>query len=148
MYLPSMGGGDEGQGGGLEFAEEEPAATPSTGPEGLVYPGPQVMRSESPLPDGGLQTLLQPELEDLPLLEESVDLPNFISMPEVRDVAQPVEPEAAEPSQEVAVEPARPALERFTDSGTASGPAGSRQSCVTAVCGATPCGHRDPASAP
>ena len=111
MYLPSMGGGDEGQGGGLEFAEEEPAATPSTGPEGLVYPGPQVMRSESPLPDGGLQTLLQPELEDLPLLEESVDLPNFISMPEVRDVAQPVEPEAAEPSQEVAVEPARPALE-------------------------------------
>ena len=104
MYLPSMGGGDEGQGGGLEFAEEEPAATPSTGPEGLVYPGPQVMRSESPLPDGGLQTLLQPELEDLPLLEESVDLPNFISMPEVPDVAP-------EPAEEVAVEPARPALE-------------------------------------
>ena len=101
MYLPSLGGGDKGQGGGLEFAEEEPAATPSSGPEGLVYPGPQVMRSESPLPDGGLQTLLQPELEDPPVLEESVDLPNFISMPEVPDVAPP----------EVAAEPARPALE-------------------------------------
>ena len=114
MFLPSMGGGGKGKGGGSESsgngAPSAPSA-PSAGADGLVFPGPQVIRSDSPLPNGGLQTLLQPGLEDLPVLEEPVDLPNFISMPEVPDVVQPAEPSPAESPPEVAAEPARPALE-------------------------------------
>ena len=58
MYLPSIGGGGQGVGGGLESSGNEPTAAPSSGTEGLIYPGPQLIRSDSPQPTNRFQTLL------------------------------------------------------------------------------------------
>ena len=111
MYLPSIGGGGQGEGGGSESSGNEPPAAPSSGAEGLVYPGPQVIRSDSPLPNNRYQTLLQPDLEDLPILEGRLDLPNFLSMPEVPDTVKPEEEQPADPSEGVATEPVQAELE-------------------------------------
>ena len=86
MYLPSIGGGGQSGTGGAELPGDDAPEEPSPGSEGLVYPGPQLIRSDSSDPTSTVQTLLQPELEDPPVLEEVVDLPNFISTPELGTV--------------------------------------------------------------
>ena len=58
MYLPTIGGGGQGGGGDSEPAAEGPAP-PSPGTRGLVYPGPQLIRSDSPDPTSTVQTLLR-----------------------------------------------------------------------------------------
>ena len=111
MYLPSMGGGGQGEGGGSESSANQPTPAPSSGTEGLVFPGPQVIHSDSPLPNNRFQTLLQPELEDLPILEGRLDLPNFLSMPEALYIAKPEQEQPADPSEGVAAEPVQAQLE-------------------------------------
>ena len=105
MYLPSMGGGGQGEGGGSESSGDQPTPAPSSGTEGLVYPGPQTIRSDSPLPNNRFQTLLQPDLKDLPIMERHLDLPNFLSMPEALYVAKPEEEQPADPFEGVEPEP-------------------------------------------
>ena len=56
------------------------------------------MRSDSPQPTSRFQTLLQPELEDLPILKGRLALPNLLSTPEVPDTVKPEEPEPVDPS--------------------------------------------------
>ena len=92
MYLPSIGGGGQGGQGGLESAAEGPAA-PSSGTKGLVFPGPQLVRADSPEPTNSVQTLLQPELEDLP---------NFVSMPDTGLVQRSEPPEPLVPPPDTA----------------------------------------------
>ncbi len=93
MYLPSIGGGGQGVGGGLESSGNEPTAAPSSGTEGLIYPGPQLIRSDSPQPTNRFQTLLQLELEDLPILNPRLDFLNLLPMPEVSLVPQSEPPD-------------------------------------------------------
>ena len=100
----------QGEGGGSESSGNQPTAAPSSGTEGLVYPGPQLTRSDSPQPTSRFQTLLQPDLEDLPILEGRLDLPNFLSMPEVPDTVKPEEEQPADPSEGVATEPVQAQL--------------------------------------
>ena len=111
MYLPSIGGGRQGQGGGSESSGNQPTAAPSSGTEGLVYPGPQLMRSDSPQPTSRFQTLLQPELEDLPILKGRLALPNLLSTPEVPDTVKPEEEQPVDPSEGVVTEPVQAQLE-------------------------------------
>ena len=110
MYLPSMGGGGQGEGGGSESSGNQATAAPSSGTEGLVYPGPQVIRSDSPLANNRFQTLLQPDLADLPILEGRLDLPNFLSMPEALYIAKPEEEPPADPSEGVRTTAATPTV--------------------------------------
>ncbi len=125
MYLPSIGGGGQGVGGGLESSGNEPTAAPSSGTEGLIYPGPQVIRSDTPQPTNRFQTLLQLELEDLPILNPTFLL-NLLPMPEVvlvqqseppdlavglPDTVKPEEQQPVDPSDGVATHPIQPTLE-------------------------------------
>lgn len=57
--------------------EETPAPAPSGSP-GLSYPGPQRIVSDPPQPTNPIQTLLQPDLEDLPILRPPLSLPNMV----------------------------------------------------------------------
>ncbi len=126
MYLPSIGGGGQGVGGGLESSGNEPTAAPSSGTEGLIYPGPQLIRSDSPQPTNRFQTLLQWELEDLPILNPRLDFLNLLPMPEVvlvqqfeppdlavglPDTVKPEEQQPVDPSDGVATELIQPTLE-------------------------------------
>ena len=125
MYLPSIGGGGQGVGGGLESSGNEPTAAPSSGTEGLIYPGPQVIRSDTPQETNRFQTLLQLELQDLPILNPTFLL-NQLPMPEVvlvqqfeppdlavglPDTVKPEEQQPVDPSDGVATEPIQPNLE-------------------------------------
>ncbi len=125
MYLPSIGGGGQGVGGGLESSGNEPTAAPSSGTEGLIYPGPQVIRSDTPQPTNRFQTLLQLELEDLPILNPTfllsqLPMPEVVLVPqseppdlavEPPDTVKPEEQQPLDPSDGVATEPIQLELE-------------------------------------
>ncbi len=93
MYLP-IGGGGQGMGGELESSGNEPTAAPSSATEGLIYPGPQLVRSDSPQPTSHIQTLLQRELADLPIVNPPFLL-NLLPMPEFSLVQQSEPPDLA-----------------------------------------------------
>ena len=127
IYLPSIGGGGQGVEGGLESSGNEPTVAPSSGTEGLIYPGPQLVRSDSPQPTNRFQTLLHLELEDLPILNPRLDFLNLLPMPEVvlvqrssepphlavglPDTVKPEEQQPVNPSHGVATEPIQLELE-------------------------------------
>ncbi len=88
VYLPSVGGGHRGGGKGGGSGSDSPRQGPPrptapAGGKGLVYPGPQLIHSDSPNPTNRIQTLLQPELKDPPILSPPLNLPNFISSPNI-----------------------------------------------------------------
>ncbi len=112
MWLPTLGGGEEGGGDGSESSDSKPSAAPTSGTEGLVFPGPQWIHTDSPLPTNSLQTLLQPDLKDLPILDTPLDLPNLLSMPEVGVITPPEPVElAVEPLEEPAEPEAPPPVD-------------------------------------
>src|SRR6266567_4628945 len=81
IYLPVLGGGAEGNGhpGGLSgtpLKRSAPAA--ARGTQGFSHPGSQPILSDQPKPDSRKQTLLQPGLKDLPILNRFVPLPNIV----------------------------------------------------------------------
>lgn len=88
-------------------------APPVAGREGLAYPGPQEMVSDPPLPSNSVQTVLQPDLEPLPLLDPSLALPNAVLMaaagplpPEEEaetETGEPAEPESTAPEERTPV---------------------------------------------
>ena len=126
MWLPSVESGGQGGGGRLQSSRNAPSAAPPPGTKGLIYPGPQRIRSDPPQPSNHFQTLLQPDLEALPLLRPPLDLLNLVSMTEVDPVLQPELPDQAvgqpdtvkpeeqqpvKPSDRVATEPVQSGLE-------------------------------------
>jgi TonB-like protein len=81
LILPPLGGGEEGS--GLEGGGQGSASSPSSGMRaqsrrGFAYPGLQPMVSNPPKATLGVQTIMQPSLENLPQLKRLVELPNII----------------------------------------------------------------------
>jgi len=93
LYLPVLGGGSEG--GGLAGGGSSSTAKPSSGlrsrsRRGFAYPGPQPVVSSPPRATLGIQTILQPALENPPLLKREIPLPNIVkpSAPSVTAATQ------------------------------------------------------------
>src|SRR5256885_1324606 len=81
IYLPVLGGGEEGNGhpGGLSgIPLERSAPAAARGTQGFSHPGSQPILSDQPKPDSRKQTLFQPGLKDLPILDRFVPLPNIV----------------------------------------------------------------------
>ena len=98
MWLPPVGAprrraAEVAESAPVESAEALPPPT-----RGLAYPGPQEIVSDPPDPTNPIQTLLQPELEDLPVLRPPLAIPNIVV------TAPPVAPPQPEtPAAEVRV---------------------------------------------
>src|SRR5712692_6119222 len=82
IYLPSLGGGSEGNGhpGGAPGVSRKASAAPATNNKGLSYPGPQPIVSDPPNPTNHIQTVLRPELVNPPILQKFAPLPNIVQM--------------------------------------------------------------------
>ena len=82
--LPTLGGGSEGggqTGGGKGSAGELSSGFRAQSRRGFAYPGPQPLVSNPPGAVLGIQTILQPSIENLPRLRRYVPLPNIIQPP-------------------------------------------------------------------
>ncbi len=84
LILPTLGGGSEGN--GLHGGATGEGSKPSIGiraqsRRGFAYPGPQPIVSNPPNATPGIQTILQPSLENLPRLRRYVPLPNIVQPP-------------------------------------------------------------------
>ncbi len=83
VYLPVLGGGNEGNGrpgGGAGAPREGSSPAPARSSKGFSYPGLQPILSNPPNPINPLQTLLQPGLKNPPILQQFVALPNIVHM--------------------------------------------------------------------
>jgi hypothetical protein len=81
LVLPTLGGGSEGSGqtgGGKGSAGELSSGLRAQSRRGFAYPGPQPMVSSPARATLGIQTILQPSLENLPSLRRYVPLPNIV----------------------------------------------------------------------
>lgn len=112
VFLPAIGGGGQGGGGSNRKPSPKKAPALDSAKKGMSYPGPQQIRSDSASPTNRFQTLLQPGREDLPILDEPVDLPNLVSIKHPGPTLQPrlPDPEAADfvkPFVKPAPEPSR-----------------------------------------
>ncbi len=96
MYLPVLGGGNEGQGlpgGFLKPGRKAPAAVSAPAVKGLSYPGPQPIHSNPPDPTNRIQTLLQPAIEKPLTLKPPLLLPNLVQIADAGPVPR-LEPPA------------------------------------------------------
>ena len=69
--------------------------------KGLSYPGPQTIISDPPNPTNSIQTVLQPDIENPPVLIPPIPLPNIVQVAEVALVAPKIPEPAPEPPKEV-----------------------------------------------
>jgi hypothetical protein len=121
FYLPDVGEADKGA--TPEEKKDAPRKAPSVAAnrseKGLVYPGPQPIRSDFPSPTNRIQTILRPTLKNLPVLPPPLALPNMVQMASVAPpqpppppppLRPPDPPKPAEPPKPVAkpVEPPKP----------------------------------------
>jgi hypothetical protein len=84
LILPTLGGGSEGSGrtgGGKGSAEKASSGLRARGQRGFAYPGPQPLVSNPPGATLGIQTILQPSLENLPRTRRYLPLPNIVQPP-------------------------------------------------------------------
>jgi hypothetical protein len=84
LILPTLGGGSEGSGrtgGGKGSAEKASSGLRARGQRGFAYPGPQPLVSNPPGATLGIQTILQPSLENLPRTQRYLPLPNIVQPP-------------------------------------------------------------------
>ena len=120
MYLPILGSNSMGMifpGKKVETPRKRATRASIPHTKGLSYPGPQPILSEPEKPTNEIQTLLQPGLENPPILAPPLSLPNFIQMAEAAPLPplpKPVEPavsqpEAAKPAEPPPVKPPEPA---------------------------------------
>src|SRR5713226_4073904 len=94
LYLPTLGGGSEGAGkagGGSGSESDLSQGVRARGRRGFAYPGPQPVVSDPPRATLGIQTILQPALNNPPLLRRFIPLPNIERPAEVA-VAEPPKP--------------------------------------------------------
>jgi hypothetical protein len=81
LVLPTLGGGTEGsgqEGGGQGTAGKVSSGLRARSQRGFAYPGSQPMVSNPPKATPGIQTILQPSLENLPRLRRLLELPNIV----------------------------------------------------------------------
>lgn len=98
VYLPELGGGNEGQGdkgGAAGSTAEASAGLRARGHKGFAYPGPQPLVSAPPMAKLGIQTILQPMLKNPPTLHQTYALPNLAIAP------APAPPEPPKPVMKV-----------------------------------------------
>ena len=84
LILPSLGGGSEGSGqtGGAEGSTGKlSVGLRARSQQGFAYPGPQPLVSNPPQAAPGIETILQPSMENLPTLRRYVPLPNIVQPP-------------------------------------------------------------------
>ena len=97
LILPTLGGGTEGEGknGGSE-GKAGPLSNElrAQSRRGFAYPGPQPIISNPPNATPGIQTILQPAIENPPRLKHYVPLPNIVhpppAMPELARQETPI----------------------------------------------------------
>jgi hypothetical protein len=92
LYLPVLGGGSEGtgkEGGGSGSEQKLSSGVRARSRRGFAYPGPQPMVSDPPQATLGIQTILQPELKNPPLLRQYLELPNIARPAEAAVVETP-----------------------------------------------------------
>ncbi|MBP1598012.1 MAG: hypothetical protein H6Q05_3389 [Acidobacteria bacterium] len=83
MFLPILGSGNQGGGPADEKPQgrlDEPSVSSAPGRKGLSYPGPQTILSDPPQPTNTIQTLLQPKLDNPPILPPPLPLPNLVQI--------------------------------------------------------------------
>ena len=84
VYLPVLGGGEEGNGhagGAPGVAHKTPSSpAPSRSSKGVTFPGPQPILSNPPNPTNQNQTVLHPSPEKPTVLKQFVPLPNIVKM--------------------------------------------------------------------
>jgi TonB-like protein len=105
VYLPLLGGGSEGKGrkgSGSGASRKGLSTAPAHSTKGFSYSGPQRILSDFPKPTNRIQTLLQPALENPPVLKAPVLLPNIVQMANAGPVppfepVKPMEPQPAAP---------------------------------------------------
>lgn len=98
IYLPTLGGGNEGdgdQGGAAGSTAEVSTGLRARGHKGFAYPGPQPVVSAPPMAKLGIQTILQPMLKNPPTLHQTYALPNLAIAP------APAPPEPPKPVMKV-----------------------------------------------
>jgi hypothetical protein len=84
LILPTLGGGSEGSGrtgGGKGSAEKASSGLRARSQRGFAYPGPQPLVSNPAGATLGIQTILQPSLENLPRTRRYLPLPNIVLPP-------------------------------------------------------------------
>ena len=84
LVLPTLGGGREGSGqvgGGEGSAGKLSSGLRARSRRGFAYPGPRPLVSNPPQATPGIQTILQPSLENLPRLRRDVPLPDIVQPP-------------------------------------------------------------------
>ena len=94
MYLPPLWGSEQTAPPqeGKENEENESPAPPSV-VEGVAYPGPQPIVSDPSDATNRIQTILQPKVENPPILEPLQPVPNIVQTPRTPPVVQkPPEP--------------------------------------------------------
>jgi Gram-negative bacterial TonB protein C-terminal len=84
LVLPTLGGGSEGSGrsgGGKGSADKASSELRSRSQRGFAYPGPQPLVSNPKGATLGIQTILQPSIENLPRSKNLLPLPNIVEPP-------------------------------------------------------------------
>jgi hypothetical protein len=84
LVLPTLGGGSEGSGrtgGGKGSVEKASSGLRARSQRGFAYPGPQPLVSNPAGATLGIQTILQPSLENLPRTRRYLPLPNIVRPP-------------------------------------------------------------------
>jgi hypothetical protein len=84
LILPTLGGGSEGSGrtgGGKGSAEKASSGLRARSQRGFAYPGPQPLVSNPAGATLGIQTILQPSIENLPRTRRYLPLPNIVQPP-------------------------------------------------------------------
>ena len=95
VYLPVLGGGSEGagkQGGGSGSDADLSSGVRARSKRGFAYPGPQPLVSDPPNATLGIQSILQPQLQNPPRLHAFMPLPN---------IARPAAVTAPDPPKQV-----------------------------------------------
>ncbi len=107
VYLPSVGGGNEGGEEGAKSKEGEGAPNDSgSAKKGITFRGPQFIKSNPAHPDNHLQTVLQPALVVAPKLDFPMQMPNLVRIAPPK----PVEVLQAKPDAPKLVAPPVPVL--------------------------------------
>ncbi len=107
-YLPLLKSGGQSKAlpeDSFNNADEDKSTASVPVRKGLSYPGPQPILSDFPEPTNLIQTILQPELENPPILIPPLPLPNLVQIADVDPVLQNEPEDAVEPLKQKPAEP-------------------------------------------
>jgi hypothetical protein len=109
IYLPEIGGGEQGQKspGGGESKPQQASAAPARASKGFSYPGRQAILSNPPNPTNAFQTVMRPLVVHPEPLKKLVPLPNIVQMAETRVPSYLVASKAAMPRFQAPVLPVK-----------------------------------------